>query len=162
MYRSGKWALGLGAGKTSSPLRLLASDVEDLELVSAAVQDGLVTMSALEVDKRGRTVTFPLVRFRWERAVRGGGRERVGSALQVAGMVSLRAAGVRRDDDTPRPILCVKFSPDDTPPGGSVALIFGGGGHVDIGVECLDVALADVSHPWPTRARPDHMKGLDE
>lgn len=142
-------------------MRVLAEDAEDLELVSAAVQDALLVPRMLEVDARGRVLTARLVRFRWENAVKRRAKERVEAALQIHSVTGVRARGFDRQDETPRPILSLGFAPEDTPPGGTVRIVFAGGGQVEVSVECLDVTLGDVSHPWPTRSQPDHDKGAD-
>lgn len=148
--------------RTAKPLRLLAEDADDLEIVSAAIQDGLMTMSTLQVDARGRRLTAPMTRFRWERARRSGARERVAAALQIGGVLGIRSTELARDDDTPRPILNISFMPDDAPPSGVLTMNFAGGGALEVRVECLDVMIADVSHPWPTRRKPNHNKVYDQ
>ena len=50
----------------------------------------------------------------------------------------------------------VRFEPGDNAPGGRVRLAFAGGGDVELTVECVDAALADVSAPWPTSSMPAH------
>jgi hypothetical protein len=52
-------------------------------------------------------------------------------------------------------LLAIAFEPADAP-GGSVLLSFAGDGDLKVEVECLDVALADVSAPWPSRHAPKH------
>ncbi len=141
-----------------SGLRLLAEDSEDLEIVSAALQDALVKPSEIAIASRARELTAPVVRYRWEQ----GRRERVAAGLQIRGVLGARARGVTRDDETPLPLLALKFAPADEPPGGVITMCFAGGADLVVDVECIDVAIADVSHPWPTKARPRHRDGEGE
>jgi hypothetical protein len=50
----------------------------------------------------------------------------------------------------------VRFEPGEEAPGGRVRLAFAGGGDVELTVECVDAALADISAPWPTTSTPVH------
>ncbi|MCG8442643.1 MAG: DUF2948 family protein [Caulobacterales bacterium] len=138
-------------------LRLEAQDEEDLKVVSAALQDAIVRVGDLAHDPVRRTFTLVANRFRWERARRSRANERVRSALQIAGVLAVRARGLAREpEDAVAALLAVEFTPDPEPPGGAVMLIFAGGGAIAVTVECVDARLADVSRPWPTRRRPDH------
>ncbi len=138
-------------------LRLLAEDSEDLEVVSAALQDALLKPSEIEFDPRTRQMTVALVRFRWETRARGT-PQRVAAGLQINGVTSAKSMGVDRKEDTPLPLLAIQFEPDDQPPGGRLSLTLAGDAKVVLDVECLEVVLADISRPWPVRSRPDHRK----
>ena len=50
----------------SGQLKLLAEDAADLEIVSAAMQDALLRVADISVDKKQRRFTVMLNRFRWE------------------------------------------------------------------------------------------------
>src|SRR5213079_3395622 len=48
------------------PLRLRAEDAEDLAVISACLQDALVSVRDLAYDREGRTFVLVANRFRWE------------------------------------------------------------------------------------------------
>ncbi|MFN3353194.1 MAG: DUF2948 family protein, partial [Brevundimonas sp.] len=48
------------------PLRLLAHDGDDLQIISAALQDAIVHPADIAWDRRARTLTVELSRFCWE------------------------------------------------------------------------------------------------
>ena len=136
-------------------LQLLADDAEDLAVISAAVQDAVCTIGDLCFEKGARRLTVAVSRFRWEGGGRRGG-QRVRSALQLGGVLSLKAKRLRQD--APKAILsllAVSFEAAEAP-GGRVVLSFAGGGELRAEVECIDVVLADVSEPWRTPRRPAH------
>ncbi len=62
----------------------------------------------------------------------------------------------RSNPDAFAVLLSVDFDAAPEPPGGVIRLMFAGGGEIALNVECVDVILADVSRPWPTRRRPKH------
>ncbi len=138
----------------AEPLRLLAEDADDLKVIAAALQDAVAKIGDIRFEKTPRRLTIALNRFRWEAG--DGARERVRAALQLGGVLSVKARNLRRD--APRAVvelLTLDFEPGDAP-GGVVALTFAGGGDLRCEVECLDVVLADVSAPWPARRVPEH------
>ncbi len=137
------------------PLRLLAQDADDLEVISAALQDAVAKVGDLEWDARGRRFTVALNRFRWEAA---GGLlgERVRAGLQFGSVLAVKSRNLRREaPEAVIELLAVSFEPGETP-GGEIRLAFAGGGDVVLTVECVDAALADVSPPWRTPSTPAH------
>jgi len=138
----------------AEPLRLLAEDAEDLKVIAASLQDAVAKIGDIRFEKTPRRLTIALNRFRWEAG--DATRERVRAALQLGGVLSVKARNLRRD--APRAVvelLTLDFEPGEAP-GGVVALTFAGGGDLRCEVECLDVVLADVSAPWPARRVPAH------
>lgn len=139
----------------ANPLRLMAADTADLEVVSAALQDALSQIGDIRFDARARTLSLVLNRFRWESPAKKGG-ERVRAALQLSGVLAVQAKRLRREPkDAVVSLMSISFQPGDEP-GGLVTLTFAGGGELACAVECLDVMLADLGQPWPTRHRPEH------
>jgi hypothetical protein len=142
--------------EAAKPLRLLAHDVEDLSVLSAALQDAIAKIGDIRWDAQARTLTIACNRFRWE-ARKGKQGERVRSALQFGDVTSVQARNLRRDaKGAVVELLSIGFEPAGEPPGGVVTLTFAGGGDMRVTVDCLDVALADVSDPWSTPRTPGH------
>ena len=135
-----------------APLRLLAQDADDLAVISAALQDAVGKVGDIAYEPKARRLTIAFNRFRWE----AGTRQRVRSALQLGGVMSVKTRKVRRDRrDAVLELLALTFEPGE-PPGGVVILSFAGGGDLRAEVECVDAVLADVSSPWPTPRAPAH------
>jgi hypothetical protein len=134
-------------------LKLLAQDADDLAVVSAALQDAVGKVGDIHFESGRRQLTVALNRFRWEA---GGARERVRVAVQVGGVMGLKARKIRREAKRAvLELLAVSFEPGEAP-GGAVVFEFAGGADLRAEVECLDVVLADVSQPWPAMAEPKH------
>jgi hypothetical protein len=137
------------------PLRLLAEDAEDLQVIAAALQDAIGKIGDVVYEAPARRVTLALNRFRWEQDGPAS-RERVRAGLQFGGVLSVKARKLRRDEpEGVIELLTIGFEPGEAP-GGTVTLNFAGGGDLRLEVECVDAALADVSPPWPTRRKPGH------
>lgn len=137
------------------PLRLLAQDAEDLSVLSAALQDAVAKIGDIRWDAQARTLTIACNRFRWEGAGKKG--ERVRSALQFGDVSGVQARNLRRDaKGAIVSLMSIGFEPAEEAPAGLVVLTFSGGGDMRVSVDCLDVALADVSDPWTTPRTPGH------
>lgn len=137
----------------AKPLRLRAEDVDDLAVMSAALQDAVGKIGDIRFEAQSRRLTLTLNRYRWE----AGGRSRVRAALQLGSVEGVEARRLRRDaPEAVVELLALTFEPDPEPPGGALILSFAGGGDLKVKVECVDAVLADVSAPWPTPRTPRH------
>jgi hypothetical protein len=135
-----------------SALKLLAEDADDLAVIAAALQDAAAKIGDIAYEPKGRRLTIAFNRFRWE----AGKKERVRSGLQLGGVTAVKARNLRQGaKDAVVALLDIAFEPGEAP-AGAIVLKFAGDGDLRCEVECIDVALADVSEPWPTRKVPDH------
>lgn len=143
------------------PVRLAALDAEDLQVISALVQDSILTGTEMTFDTARRRFALLLNRFRWEdraRAEKAGDYERVRSLLVVHDVLTVARQGIDpTDHDSVLSLLALEFTPgsDGT---GEITLVFAGDGAIKLSVECVDVVLSDVTRPYraPARRAPDH------
>lgn len=135
------------------PLRLRAEDADDLQVISAALQDALAKVGDIAFDSKGRLLTIALNRFVWE----AGGKRRVRCGLQLGAVQAVKSRNIRRGAaDAVLALLAIRFEPAEAP-GGTVTLTFAGDGDIAATVECIDAVLADVSSSWPARSTPAHQ-----
>jgi hypothetical protein len=136
----------------TAPLRLLAQDADDLQVISAAMQDAVAKVGDIIFEPKARRLTLAFNRYRWE----AGGGQRVRSAVQLGGVLGVQFRKIRRGaPDAVLELLAVTFEPGEAP-GGVVTFSFAGGGDLRATVECIEAVLADVSRPWPTPRKPAH------
>jgi hypothetical protein len=141
----------------SEALRLKAEDAQDLEVLSAALQDSVLKNGDLAYDTKARRFTLVLNRFRWEKAGKHGPFERVRAALAFEGVKSVKSAKLDRSDkQAVASILSLAFEPEAEPPGGAVRIVLAGGGEIRLNVECVDALLVDIGAPWKTPRKPFH------
>lgn len=142
----------------TTPLRLIAEDSDDLQVIAAAVQDAVAKAGDIKYSSPRRRFSIELNRYRWETsggAAKSG--ERVRALLAIDGVLSVRTRGItRRDPELIISILDTSFTPEDEPPGGKITLTFAGDGEIVLEVEVLDVTLLDSEYVWPTKKRPGH------
>jgi hypothetical protein len=138
-------------------LRLAAIDAEDLAVISAHVQDAVLKVGDMTFLPRERRFVVAMNRFIWEQA--DGKRqtyERRRAALTFDRVSAARLSGIDRTrPDEVLNLLAVHFEPTDEP-GGTVSLVFAGGGAVQLSVEVIEVRLADLGAAWATAAKPVH------
>jgi hypothetical protein len=137
-------------------LKLAAADSEDLEMLSARLQDAAGKLKDFVWLPRQRRFAAMLNRFRWEDA-RGPGT-RVRAALRFDGVSKVQSANVKRGaSEAVVSLLAINFTPNsEGDPAGVIELVLAGGGTIRLTVECIDAELADQTGPWAARARPSH------
>ncbi len=139
---------------SAQALRLLAEDADDLEIISAALQDAVAHIGGISWEPKARRLTIAVNRFRWEAA--DAGHERVRAAIQLGGVLAVRARNLRPEaKDAVVQLLAVTFDPGEAP-GGIITFAFADGADLAAEVECIDAALADLSTPWTTPSSPEH------
>jgi Protein of unknown function (DUF2948) len=138
-------------------LTLAAEDIEDLEIISARLQDAVAPLKELVYLPRKRRFAALLNRFKWEDG-RKDANLRVRSVLHFDGVLSARSKGLKRGaPDAVVSLLAIRFTPKGgEDPGGEIELVFSGGGAMKLTVECIDAGLTDVSGDWAARGRPTH------
>ena len=134
-----------------APLRLIAQEMRDLEVLAALVQDAVFPITEMTYAKRQHRFALLLNRFRWEDspAAKRKGRpfERVRSLLVFDTVLGVRSQNIDRgDQDAVLSLLSVGFSPKEQ--GGMVEIVLAGGGALSLQVEALEATLTDVSRPY--------------
>lgn len=138
-------------------LKLLALDAEDLEVISAHVQDAVVRVADMGYARADHRFALLMNRFDWETGLAKrdkGVRKR--AALHFDAVQSVVTNGF--DPAAPEGVLnllAILFTPTDGP-AGTVELSFAGGGTVRLGVECLEARLSDLGAAWAATAKPGH------
>ena len=154
-------------------LKLVALDKDDIEVISAHVQDSLVKIADILWRPSEHRFVIALNRFDWMSA----------AEIAKAGKVSGTTAGTsakpdyrrcrtalrfervlackcRNLDQTAKDaqlnLLAVEFAETDAP-AGIVSLIFSGGGVIRLNVECLEAELADLGEVSAAAICPDHF-----
>ncbi len=142
-----------------SAIVLAACDAEDLQVISAQLQDAVARLGDLVYLKRQRRFAGLFNRFKWEAGEKTDLRVR--SGLRFEGVMAVRSHNLKQGaDDAVVELLDIRFVPKaGEAPAGTVELVFAGGGAICIDVECLEAALSDESGEWAARGRPTHGEG---
>lgn len=154
------------------PLKLFALDAEDLEVVSAHVQDAVGRVGDMAFLPGQRRFAIILNRFDWSSANDDAGQasrtttyERRRTALHFERVISAKTKNLpRHDADRVVNLLAVRFEPAsdaDQAPAGIVELDFSGGATIRLDVECVEARLSDLGPTWATSHRPEHVEPAD-
>jgi hypothetical protein len=143
----------------AEPLRLRAEDAEDLAVISACLQDALVSVRDLAYDRDTRSFMLVANRFRWE----CGGDQMSGKPpfeRTLCGLAFDAIDGVayrgfhRTEEDRILCLLAIRPTPDGG--GGGIDLEFAAGATVRLKTTGTRCRLRDLGEPWPTQWAPEH------
>lgn len=164
-------------------LRLRANDAEDIQVLSAVLQDALVPLADMAYQTRERRFVMVANRFCWEQngvergvpqaeasspdGEAGNGNdarfdepdgallfERVNCGVRFDKVTRVRARNMDlKAKDQILNLLSIQAEPK------AVTLVFSGGGEVRLDVATIACHLEDIGEPWPTRWRPAHDPG---
>ncbi len=140
-----------GAPAAPAAPALLATDAEDLAVISALVQDALLSPDQIRYDRRRRRVALLLNRFCWEPRPDAPATvpARVRSLLVFGDVRVVRAQGIRQHDpDAILSLLAIEHAPG-ADAAATLTIRVAGDGALRLEVECIDVVLRDLSSPWP-------------
>ena len=139
-------------------LKLVALDRDDLEIVSAHLQDALIKPTDIRWRPSEQRLVIGLCRFDWEAAhAEVPEYRRRYAALRFERALGCKTLKVDTSKDIDLNLLSVTFTESDAP-SGVVTLTFSGGGVLRLEVECLEAELVDLGEAWATVNCPDHSK----
>src|ERR1700686_5505379 len=143
-------------------LKFVVLDAEDLEVVSAHLQDAVVKVSDVLGRPQEMRLVVALNRFDWESAQSAQPEyRRRRAALFFERVLACKGKDVNpAGKDGVLNLLAVEFSETDTP-SGAVTITFSGGAVLRLEVECLEAELADLGPSWTTTACPVHAPAED-
>jgi hypothetical protein len=148
-------------------LKLVALDRDDIEVVSAHVQDSLVKIGDILWQPRNHRFVMALNRFDWmsaadlakaEKTAAKPDYRRCRTALRFERVLACKCRNLdQTSKDAQLNLLAVEFTGTNSP-AGVVTLIFSGGGVIRLDVECLEAELADLGEVSAAAICPDHFK----
>ena len=141
-------------------LKLAALDAEDLQVLSAHVQDAVLKVGDIRFFAAEGHLVLTMNRFAWDKAEgkprRGTQLERRRAALSFARVSDVKAKNIPQEaKDAILSLLAISFEPVEEPHG-RVELVFAGGASLSFAVECIEAQLADLGSAWATDHRPQH------
>lgn len=135
-------------------LRLAAGDAEDLQILSARLQDAVLKLKDVSWQPKKHRFAAVVNRLTWEE----GGKTRVRAGLHFDSVLNVRSHKVKLGaGEAVIDLLAVTFTPQGgEDPGGEIELVLAGGGAIRLTVECIEAELADLTQPWAALGTPDH------
>jgi Protein of unknown function (DUF2948) len=143
-------------------LKLVALDKDDIEVVSAHVQDAVVKVGDIFWQPREHRFVMALNRFDWMTAVEAkpdakADYRRCRTAMRFERVTACKCRNLDQSNKDARlNLLAVEFTESDAP-AGVITLTFSGGGVIRLDVECLEAELADLGEVATVAICPDHF-----
>ncbi len=141
-----------------TPLRMIACDGNDLEVIAACLQDALVPLSGLEYDKDGGRFHLVANRFCWEcesddqiKGISCYTRVPAGLAFHHVTEVQKKGLTLQNKSELVN-LLTIHHGEDNT----SIHLVFSGGAEIKLTIDKLSCHLQDMDEPYPTPHKPQH------
>jgi len=143
-----------------SQLKLVALDEQDLQIVSAHVQDAVMKVGDLAYLAAQKRFVLPLNRFVWENKtgfLRKNNNERRRSTLHFEAVRGVSSTGILRDQPQDvLSLLAIRFIAGSELPAGAIELAFSGGAAIRLEVDYVEARLADMGPAWQAGSRPAH------
>ncbi len=139
-------------------LKLIAKTDEDLRVISAHLQDAIVSPSEIANLKKNKIFLIQLNRFMWEDVEKGVFRKnkRIKTFLKFENVTSVSSKNIKQENkDRFLDFLAIecKEIPDKNY---EMKLIFSGDSIIKIFAEVIEVTLDDQGDSWETKAKPKH------
>lgn len=143
-------------------LKLFALDSEDLDIISAHLQDAVARIADFAWLPAEKRFAMVVNRFDWvEEAGKRREHHRRRAALHFERVNSVRRRGIVQDNpEAVLNLLAIRFDESDSP-GGAIELVFSAGAAIRLDVECLEASLSDLGPAWSTASVPVHDTGPD-
>ncbi len=145
-----------------SDLKLIALDADDLNVISAHLQDAVLRVADMAYLPRERRFAVVVNRFDWATLLEAGqdqGARRRRTGLRFERVLSAQVHGLDlTDKSVALALLAVTFEPAiaSMPVEGDVTLTFSGGAAIRLGVECLEAEMKDLGAVWSAANTPAH------
>ncbi len=139
-------------------LKLIAKTTDDLKVISAHLQDSIVSTKDIANLKKNRIFLMQLNRFMWEDVEKGVFRKnkRIRTILKFENVLKVSSKNIKlNDNEIFLDFLAIetKQMPDKTH---EMNLIFSGNSVVKVVAEVIEVSLDDQGEPWNTKSKPKH------
>jgi hypothetical protein len=163
-YHSGD-QFSQGPPRPMPDLKLIALDADDLNVISAHLQDAVVRVGDMKYLPREKRFAAVVNRFDWDKALSGGagvrqrGNERRRTGLRFERVLAAKIYGADlKDSRATLALLAITFEKRADPGAadGHVTLTFSGGAAIRLDVECLEAEMKDLGAAWAAKRTPDH------
>ena len=139
-------------------LKLIGKNHDDLEVISAYLQDSIVTIRDIVFLKQNRSFIMIVNRFMWEDAEKGIFRQnkRIRCAVRFEEVLTAKSQNINQKRKN-KPLECLaiesKFITDEIH---EINFFFAGDGIITINSEVIEVVMQDLDKPWNVKHIPTH------
>ena len=139
-------------------LKLIGKNLEDIKVISAYLQDSIVTLKNIAFLKKNRIFVMILNRFMWEDVEKGFFRKnkRIKCVVKFDEVIKVKSQNINQKNKNRSlellAIKCTKSIDADC----NIKVFFSGGSLITIIAENIDVVLNDFGKSWSAKHIPMH------
>jgi hypothetical protein len=144
--------ISTGAKPEAILLKLRAADSEDMQVISAVLQDSIAPVCDMAYQAESKNFVMVVQRLRRELGD-AGAAERICSALTIGGITAVQTQGIDlTKQDQMLDLLAIMIE------GAVLNLIFAGEARIRLDLSGWAATLEDFREPWPVLCNPCHDK----
>jgi len=139
-------------------LKLMGKNKEDLKVISAYLQDSIVTVKDIVFLKKNKIFLMVVNRFMWEDVERGVFRQnkRTRCAVRFEEVIKVESKNINQKNKD-RPLECLAIECNlSLKENYKIKIFFAGKGIITIISETIDVILHDLGKSWVAKHVPRH------
>tara|TARA_Y100000590_G_scaffold58314_1_gene61622 strand:- start:316 stop:765 length:450 start_codon:yes stop_codon:yes gene_type:complete len=139
-------------------IKLIGKNEEDLKIISAYIQDSVVTVKDMVFLKKNRMFLLIVNRFMWENIVDSSNKEnqRVKCAIKFEGIFEVKSKKINQQNKEKRleflTIECNRILDKNY----EIKFFFAGGSIITLISEFIEVSMHDLGKPWAVKHVPKH------
>ena len=137
----------------TSALKLHAQSSDDIEMLSALLQDALIAGTDMVFDKAENTFMLVANRYCWE-LQDAGQQMRCMCGVKFGTIGAVRTRGMTADKTQFYNLLAIEYDKATQ----HIMLVFSGGVGIQLEVSRIMIIVRDLAEPHPSFARPDHSE----
>ena len=137
----------------TSALKLHAQSSDDIEMLSALLQDALIAGADMVFDKAENTFMLVANRYCWE-LQDAGQQMRCMCGVKFGTIGAVRTRGMTADKTQFYNLLAIEYDKAAQ----HIMLVFSGGVGIQLEVSSIRIIVRDLAEPHPSFARPDHSE----
>ena len=139
-------------------LNLIGENEEDLNIMSAYLQDSIVLTKDIIFLKKNKSFIMMANRFMWEDAEKGLLREakRIRTAIKFENVIKVKSKNIthKKKIDTLE-FLAMKCNKDDGK-NKKIKIFFSGNSAIILILEAIEIVMNDLGDPWNVQFVPKH------
>ena len=139
-------------------LKLIARTDEDLRIISAHLQDSIVSTSNIANLKKNKIFLMQLNRFMWEDVEKGVFRKnkRIRTVLKFENVINVLSKGINQKNKSRFLDFLAMESNLLSNKTFEIKVIFSGDSIIKVNSEVIDITLDDQGAPWESKTKPKH------
>ena len=139
-------------------LKLIGKNQKDLKVISAYLQDSIVTVKDMVFLKKNKNFIMMVNRFMWEDAEKGAFRQnkRIRCAIKFDEVLKVKSKKINQKNKKKR-LECLAIRCNEIlSKNNEINFLFAGGGVITLISESIDSVMQDLGEPWNVRHTPKH------